>query len=90
MALAEDGALLEDEPYADWALRPREALELVRQRARLELARDRARGQGRSTPEAVITKRGRTAWPTTLRPKRCCFLINAGLLSARPDPGQCR
>jgi class 3 adenylate cyclase/tetratricopeptide (TPR) repeat protein len=54
MALAEDGVLLEDEPYADWAVRPREALELVRQRARLELARDRARGRGRSTREAVI------------------------------------
>jgi class 3 adenylate cyclase len=53
-ALAEDGVLLEDEPFADWALRPREALELFRQRARLELARDRARGWGRSTPEAVI------------------------------------
>ncbi len=53
-ALAEDGVLLEDEPYADWALRPREALELLRQRGRLELARDRARGLGRSQPEAVI------------------------------------
>src|SRR5579863_1016601 len=61
MALAEDGALLEDEPYADWALRPREALELVRQRARLELARDRARGRGRSTPETVIE-----AWESCL------------------------
>ena len=54
MALAEDGILLEDEPYAEWALRPREALELVRQRARLERARDRARGRGRSAPEEVI------------------------------------
>ena len=53
-ALAEEGVLLEDEPYADWALRPREALELLRQRARLELARDRTRGFGRSQPEAVI------------------------------------
>jgi len=53
-ALAEQGVLLEDEPYADWALRPREALELARQRALLELARDRARGRGRSAPEAVI------------------------------------
>jgi DNA-binding SARP family transcriptional activator len=53
-ALAEDGTLLEDEPYADWAIRPREALELLRQRARLELARDRIRGQGRAQPEAVI------------------------------------
>jgi class 3 adenylate cyclase len=54
IALAEQGVLLQDEPYADWALRPREALQLVRQTARLELARDRARGRGRSTPEAVI------------------------------------
>ena len=53
-ALAEDGVLFEDEPYSDWALRPREALELLRQRARLALARDRTRGQGRSSPEAVI------------------------------------
>jgi class 3 adenylate cyclase/ABC-type transporter Mla MlaB component len=53
-ALAETGVLLEDEPYADWALQPREALELTRQKARLELARDRTRGQGRSGPEAVI------------------------------------
>ncbi len=58
MALAEHGVLLEDEPYADWALRPREALELVRQRARLELARDRARGRGGSTPEAAIGSLG--------------------------------
>jgi DNA-binding SARP family transcriptional activator len=54
MALAETGVLLEDEPYADWALQPREALEQVRQRARLELARDRARGQGHSAPGPVI------------------------------------
>jgi len=54
IALAEDGVLLEDEPYADWAVRPREALELLRQRARLELARDRARGRGSSAREAVI------------------------------------
>ena len=53
-ALLQDSALLEDEPYAEWALRPREALELLRQRARLELARDRARGQGLSGPQAVI------------------------------------
>ncbi len=53
-ALADDGVLLEDEPYADWALRPREALELLRQRARSELARDRSTGHGRSAPEAVI------------------------------------
>ena len=32
-ALGEQGVLLEDEPYADWAAAPREALELLRQRA---------------------------------------------------------
>ena len=53
-ALVQDRALLEDEPYADWALRPREALELLRQRARLMLARDRNGGRGRSQPEAVV------------------------------------
>ena len=41
-ALYEQGVLLEDEPYADWALRPREALDLARQEARLALARDRS------------------------------------------------
>jgi adenylate cyclase len=39
-ALAADGELLADEPYAEWAARPREHLESLRQRARLALARD--------------------------------------------------
>ncbi|HXW80781.1 MAG TPA: hypothetical protein VEJ84_14860, partial [Acidimicrobiales bacterium] len=47
-ALAEEGVLLEDEPYADWSIGPREALEALRQEARLALARDRARGYGRT------------------------------------------
>jgi DNA-binding SARP family transcriptional activator/tetratricopeptide (TPR) repeat protein len=53
-ALAEEAELLADEPYADWALRPRERLEALRQEARLTLARDRAKGAGRSRPEALV------------------------------------
>ena len=53
-ALSEHRTLLEDEPYADWAVHPREALELLRQRARLELARDRTRGLGRARPAEVV------------------------------------
>jgi predicted ATPase/DNA-binding SARP family transcriptional activator len=60
-ALSEDRVLLEEEPYADWAIRPREALELLRQRARLALARDRLKRAGRSTPELVVD-----AWEAVL------------------------
>ena len=60
-ALKQEGPLLDDEPYAEWAMVPRQSLELRRQRARLELARDRARGFGRSQPQAVID-----AWESCL------------------------
>ena len=61
LALADEGSLLEDEPVAEWAVRPRELLEWARQDARLALARDRSRGKGRSQPEAVIE-----AWASCL------------------------
>ena len=53
-ALTEDGELLADEPYADWAMRPRDRLETLRQQARLALARDRSRGAGQASPAAVM------------------------------------
>jgi DNA-binding SARP family transcriptional activator len=53
-ALASPDELLADEPYADWAQRPRERLESLRQEARLALARDRSRGAGQARPEAVL------------------------------------
>jgi DNA-binding SARP family transcriptional activator len=52
-ALADEGELLADEPYADWAIGPREELETLRQEARLALARDRSAGAGRPGPGMV-------------------------------------
>ena len=62
VALSQRGTLLEDEPHADWAVGPREALEVLRQDARLALARDRARGYGRSTHADVVE-----AWEACFR-----------------------
>ena len=41
-ALADEAELLDDEPYADWAIRARDQLDELRRQARLALARDRA------------------------------------------------
>jgi len=52
-ALADEGELLADEPYADWAIGPRDQLELLRQEARMALARDRSSGAGQSSRDMV-------------------------------------
>ena len=66
-ALANEAVLLEDEPAAEWAARPREHREWARQEARLTLARDRARGLGRSRPADVVG-----AWETCLTHDPVC------------------
>jgi len=67
LALANGGALLEDEPTADWAYQLRERLEWARQEARLTLARDRARGYGRYRPGEVVE-----AWEACLAHDPAC------------------
>jgi adenylate cyclase len=84
-ALAQDGELLADEPYADWAARPRERLDGLRQDARLALARDRAKGAGRSGAEDVIA-----AWQScldhdTASEEAAGALIRAYFAAGRPE-----
>ena len=69
IALAEDGVLLEDEPYADWAVRPREALELLRQRARLSPPGTEP-GVAGAQRERLLSRLGRPVWRTMPHPKR--------------------
>ena len=76
-ALAEEGELLADEPYAEWALRPRERLEALRQEARMALSRDRAKGAGRSDPEAVVA-----AWEACFEHDPACEEAAAALVRA--------
>jgi class 3 adenylate cyclase len=84
-ALADDGVLLPDEPYADWADRARDQLNELRQEARLALARDRAQGAGRSGPDDVTA-----AWLACLDHDPACeeaagALIRGYLAQGRPE-----
>ncbi len=84
-ALQEDAELLADEPYADWAARPRERLDALRQDARLALARDRAKGTGRSGPQDVVA-----AWQSCLdhdaaSEEAAGALIRAYFAAGRPE-----
>ena len=81
-ALSDDGELLADEPYVDWALRPRERLEMLRQQARLALARDRTKGAGNSRLEAVVQ-----AWEWCLEHDPGCEEATAALLRAYSAEG---
>jgi DNA-binding SARP family transcriptional activator len=81
-ALAEDAILLADEPYAEWALAPRERLEGMRQQARLALARDRAKGAGPSRLEAVAG-----AWESCLAHDPACEEAAAALVRAYQAQG---
>lgn len=82
-ALADDAELLADEPYAEWALRPRERLVALRQEARLTLARDRSKGAGRSRPEAVIE-----AWEDCLAHDAACEEAASALMRAYAAQGR--
>ncbi len=84
-ALADDGELLPDEPYADWADGPRDRLNSLRQEGRLALARDRAKGAGRSGPDDVTA-----AWLACLDHDPACeeaagALIRGYLAQGRPE-----
>ena len=84
-ALAEDGELLADEPYADWAAGPRERLDTLRQEARLALARDRAMGSGRSGRDDVLA-----AWQSCLDHDPACeeaagALVRGYFAQGRPE-----
>ena len=84
-ALAEDGELLADEPYAEWAIRVRERYEMLGQEARLALARDRAMGAGRAARDDVLA-----AWQSCLdhdpaSEEAAGALIRAYLAQGRPE-----
>jgi adenylate cyclase len=84
-ALADDGELLPDEPYADWAERARDQLNSLRQEARLAVARDRAKGAGRSAAEDVAA-----AWLACLDHDPACeeaaaAVIRGFLAQGRPE-----
>jgi len=79
----DDKDLLADEPYSDWAIRPRERLEAVRQQARLSLARDRAGGAGCASRELVVG-----AWESCLLHDPACEEAAGALIRAYSAHGQ--
>ncbi|MGO9661264.1 MAG: AAA family ATPase, partial [Acidimicrobiales bacterium] len=82
-SLSEVGALLADEPYADWALRARERLEALRQEARLALARDRSRGFGRADEQSALR-----AWEACFAQDPTCEEAATALVQAYSRQGR--
>ncbi|HTU73883.1 MAG TPA: AAA family ATPase [Trebonia sp.] len=74
-ALKDEGELLAEEPYADWAMRAREQLESLRQEARLTLARDWAASGSQSSADAVTQ-----AWLSAFDHDQACEEAAGALL----------
>jgi adenylate cyclase len=79
MALKDERELLADEPYAAWAMAPRDRLETLRQTARLTLARDRSMGAGERSRAAVTA-----AWQDCFEHDPGCEEAAIALMRARP------
>jgi adenylate cyclase len=82
-ALKDERELLADEPYAAWAMAPRDRLETLRQTARLTLARDRSMGAGLSGRDAVTE-----AWRDCFEHDPGCEEAAIALMRARPGREQ--
>jgi DNA-binding SARP family transcriptional activator len=82
-ALADEGELLADEPYANWAIGPRDQLELLRQEARVTLARDRSSGAGQSSRDMVTA-----AWRSAFDHDPACEEAAAALIRQYLDAGR--
>jgi class 3 adenylate cyclase/tetratricopeptide (TPR) repeat protein len=86
-ALAFEGALLEDEPFAEWAMHRRDQLEVARQEARLALARERDRMTGPLGPDASAGT-AVEAWESCLEHDPACEEAAAALMRAYSARGQ--
>jgi eukaryotic-like serine/threonine-protein kinase len=87
-ALAFEGTLLEDEPFADWALQRRDQLELARQQARLALARDGDKMDGRPLEPDARTGAAVAAWESCLEHDPACEEAAAALMRTYSVLGQ--
>ena len=82
-ALKDEGELLAEEPYADWAMLAREQLDSLRQEARLTLARDRAADRSQCSADAVTH-----AWLSAFDHDPACEEAAGALLHAYLQQGR--